>query len=35
MKDTKLLDLVKGSQENEKKAVDVMKKLFGFVPSGK
>lgn len=35
MRDEKLLDLVKGSQGNEKKAVDIMKILFGFVPSGK
>jgi len=32
-KDTKFSDLVNGSQENEKKAVSIMKILFGFVPS--
>jgi len=30
MEGSKLLDLVKGSQENEKKAIDIMKKLFDF-----
>jgi len=35
MKDTKLLDLVKGSQENEKKAVSIMKALFGFASIAK
>jgi len=32
MKDTNFLNLVKGSQENEKKAIDIIKNLFGLEP---
>jgi len=30
IKDINFLNLVKGSQENEKKAIDIIKNLFGL-----